>query len=119
MAKGLRASVLKANKAKLRATVFGPAADERTKRLSAKLQEIISRPKDAEMADTDFNIIDNKGRMNTEEEDKELDIDEQPGAKSDGGKSSNKVRKRNRRKKTSSITFKPHPGKLKRLAKKK
>lgn len=55
MAKGLRASVRKENKAKLRATVFGPADDARTARLSAKLQELVSRPKEAEMMDV--NII--------------------------------------------------------------
>ena len=45
MAKGLRASTRKRNNAKLRATVFGPAYDARTERLSAKLQEIASRPR--------------------------------------------------------------------------
>ena len=60
MAKGLRASVRKANKAKLRATVFGPAADERTKRLSAKLHEIVSQPKEAEMVDVNIVGMDMK-----------------------------------------------------------
>ena len=45
MAKGLRASTRKRNNAKLRATVFGPAYDARTERLSAKLQEIASQPR--------------------------------------------------------------------------
>lgn len=45
MAKGLRSSVRKRNKAKLRATVFGPAVDARTERLSAKLQELASQPR--------------------------------------------------------------------------
>jgi hypothetical protein len=45
MAKSVRASVQKRNKAKLRATVFGPAVDARTERLSAKLQELASQPK--------------------------------------------------------------------------
>lgn len=54
MAKGLRASVRKENKAKLRATVFGPAEDARTARLSAKLQELVSRPKEAEMMDVNI-----------------------------------------------------------------
>jgi len=57
MAKGLRSSVRKRNKAKLRATVFGPAADARTARLSAKLQELASqpRPKKSETADMESN----------------------------------------------------------------
>lgn len=44
MAKSVRASVTKRNRAKLRATVFGPAADARTERLSAKLKELASQP---------------------------------------------------------------------------
>ena len=45
MAKSVRASVSKRNSAKLRATVFGPADNARTERLSAKLQELASQPK--------------------------------------------------------------------------
>lgn len=45
MAKSVRASVQKRNKAKLRATVFGPVVDARTERLSAKLLELASQPK--------------------------------------------------------------------------
>lgn len=45
MAKSVRASVSKRNSANLRAKVFGPAADARTARLSAKLQELASQPK--------------------------------------------------------------------------
>jgi hypothetical protein len=48
MAKGARASTRKRNNAALRAKVFGPAVDARTARLSAKLQELVSRPKPAE-----------------------------------------------------------------------
>ncbi|EAW15837.1 DUF2423 domain-containing protein [Aspergillus fischeri NRRL 181] len=44
MAKSVRASVSKRNRAKLRATVFGPAVDARTERLSAKLKELASQP---------------------------------------------------------------------------
>lgn len=39
MAKGLRSSIKKANKAQLRAEIFGPAEKERKERLSAKLLE--------------------------------------------------------------------------------
>jgi hypothetical protein len=45
MAKGLRASTRKRNNAKLRNTVFGPASNARTERLSAKLQELASQPR--------------------------------------------------------------------------
>lgn len=43
MAKGLRSSVKKANKAKLRSTVFRPVEDARTERLSSKLLELASK----------------------------------------------------------------------------
>lgn len=45
MAKGLRASVNKRNKSKLRDRVFGPAEAARTERLSAKLLELAQQPK--------------------------------------------------------------------------
>jgi hypothetical protein len=45
MAKSVRASVSKRNRANLRKTVFGPIVDARTERLAAKLQEIASQPK--------------------------------------------------------------------------
>merc|ERR1711981_1356082 len=45
MAKGLRASVTKRNKSKLRSRVFGPTEDARTERLSAKLLELAQQPK--------------------------------------------------------------------------
>ena len=44
MAKGLRSSVKKANKSRLRDRVFGPAEDARKERLSAKLLELAMRP---------------------------------------------------------------------------
>jgi hypothetical protein len=45
MAKGLRASVKKNNRTKLRASVFGPVEAARAERLHAKLLETISQPK--------------------------------------------------------------------------
>lgn len=45
MAKSVRASVSKRNRANLRKKVFGPVVDARTERLAAKLQEIASQPK--------------------------------------------------------------------------
>lgn len=45
MAKGLRASVNKANKSSLRSRVFAPIENARTERLSAKLLELASQPK--------------------------------------------------------------------------
>lgn len=45
MAKGLRASSRKKNSQALRARLYGPAADARAERLSAKLQELAAKPR--------------------------------------------------------------------------
>lgn len=45
MAKGARASTVKANNARLKDKVFGPVETARTERLSAKLLELASQPK--------------------------------------------------------------------------
>lgn len=45
MAKSIRASVSKRNRANLRKKIAGPAVDARTERLAAKLQELASQPK--------------------------------------------------------------------------
>jgi len=47
MAKGLRASVKKNNRTKLRSRVFAPVEDARTARLSAKLLELAQQSKPA------------------------------------------------------------------------
>ncbi|PBP17435.1 hypothetical protein BUE80_DR011806 [Diplocarpon rosae] len=60
MAKGARASKIKANNAKLKGEVFGPVETNRTARLSAKLLELASQPrpkppvKDVEMDKKDI-----------------------------------------------------------------
>lgn len=62
MAKSARATTRKRNRAKLRATVFGPADEARTSRLSAKLQELADQakpPHDEARADMDVD----KGRL--------------------------------------------------------
>lgn len=58
MAKGLRSTVKKRNRAKLRSTIFGPAADARTERLSAKLQELASRPGPAQERNSRMDVDD-------------------------------------------------------------
>lgn len=45
MAKGARASTIKANNAALKSKVFGPVEDARTERLSAKLLALAAEPK--------------------------------------------------------------------------
>jgi hypothetical protein len=44
MAKGLRSSTKKANKARLRTAIFEPVEDSRRERLSQKLLELASKP---------------------------------------------------------------------------
>ena len=51
--------------------------------------------------------------------DAEMDIDDEAGANTSEGKGSGKIQKRIRKKRRSKLTFKPHPGKAKRMAKKK
>ncbi|EER29048.1 hypothetical protein D8B26_000794 [Coccidioides posadasii str. Silveira] len=116
MAKGARSSVKKRNKANLRAKVFGPVADQRTERLSAKLQELASKTsvKDTDMADADFNLIEKLDHASTN-----MDIDENSGGSKPESSGTGRIQKRVRRKTRPSITFKPHPGKVKRSSKKK
>ncbi|KAF2176256.1 hypothetical protein K469DRAFT_700162 [Zopfia rhizophila CBS 207.26] len=45
MAKGLRSSVKKSNRSKLRSRVFAPVEDARTERLHAKLLEAVKQPR--------------------------------------------------------------------------
>ncbi|KAL2216892.1 hypothetical protein M432DRAFT_677351 [Thermoascus aurantiacus ATCC 26904] len=126
MAKGLRSSVRKRNKAKLRATVFGPAADARTARLSAKLQELASqpRPKKSETADMESNGADDQGEIGTQtkdaQRDGDMDIDGGAAKVTTGGGSSqrNRIRKRRQKKSSSSIVFAKYPQKLRRMSKK-
>ncbi|KAL1963198.1 hypothetical protein VTN77DRAFT_8631 [Rasamsonia byssochlamydoides] len=113
MAKSVRSSVRKRNSAKLRSTVFGPAADARTERLAAKLQQLASQPrpestKNAGM-DIDTSVTENDTTVNAKDSstDEKMDMDRgaastvTPSAKS---KQSNRIRKRGK-KNRSSITF--------------
>ena len=52
MAKSARATTVKRNRAKLRSSIFGPADQARTERLSMKLQELAAQPKPARDEDT-------------------------------------------------------------------
>ncbi|OAX81139.1 hypothetical protein ACJ72_04522 [Emergomyces africanus] len=116
MAKGLRSSVIKRNKAKLRAEVFGPVVDRRTERLSAKLQELVAKPKEVNMDDADKLDVSKTGDIETG---KEMDIDEQPGATKPSAENTGRIQKRARRKTRPSITFAAHPQKAKRANKRK
>ncbi|KAE8377918.1 hypothetical protein BDV26DRAFT_262691 [Aspergillus bertholletiae] len=123
MAKSVRASVQKRNRAKLRATVFGPVVDARTERLSAKLQELASQPKPSNEENHDISM-DTKDRQEGTttpqlSEDMELDngsIKTTQGRSHKGGR----IHKRHsNRKNRSSIVFRPHQSKNKKAPKRK
>ncbi|KAJ5612389.1 hypothetical protein N7510_005583 [Penicillium lagena] len=127
MAKSVRASVSKRNKAALRKKVFGPVVDARTERLSAKLQEIAAQPRpEREKTDGSFTasmLMDYAliSVLTTEEDqdaaattkdsqnDEEMDID--TTSKDTKSKSkSGRVQKRNRRARPS-IVFQKYSSK--------
>ncbi|KAK1149957.1 hypothetical protein N8T08_003513 [Aspergillus melleus] len=134
MAKSVRASVMKRNKAKLRATVFGPAVDARTERLSAKLQELASQPKPSNQETPN---AENKGtlldppmpaiiRLQRTEDNhavaevkpsEDMDIDK---VSTKSSQKSGRIHKRHsNRKNRSSIVFRPHQSKSKKGSKRK
>ncbi|KAL4899273.1 hypothetical protein BDW74DRAFT_163800 [Aspergillus multicolor] len=123
MAKSVRASVQKRNKAKLRSTVFGPAVDARTERLSAKLQELASQPKPTAAEnfkkDTVATGMDTQSDPKTTPETIEaMDIDSSKGNAGTRPQRSGRIQKR-QRKNRSSIVFKPHSSKTKKAPRKK
>ncbi|KAL4914288.1 hypothetical protein BDW62DRAFT_190796 [Aspergillus aurantiobrunneus] len=125
MAKSVRASVQKRNKAKLRSTVFGPAVDARTERLSAKLQELASQPKPSDqektktdMETTEMDMQDEFSKTNPSGISEAMDIDSSKASASGRSQRSARIQKRQRRNR-SSIVFKPHPSKTKKTHRKK
>ncbi|GAB1197301.1 hypothetical protein APSETT444_006594 [Aspergillus pseudonomiae] len=104
MAKSVRASVQKRNRAKLRATVFGPVVDARTERLSAKLQELASQPKPS-----------NEEKLDTALDMKDMDIDNGSikTTQSRSHKGGRIHKRHSNRKNRSSIVFRPHQSKNK------
>ncbi|KAL1980585.1 hypothetical protein VTN96DRAFT_3953 [Rasamsonia emersonii] len=115
MAKSVRSSVRKRNSTKLRSTVFGPAADARTARLSAKLQELASQPRPENKNTKNANVeMDTSGTecdtaVNTKDShtDGSMDIDKDAASTvtsvAKSGRS-NRIKKRGK-KTRSSITF--------------
>ncbi|KAE8388875.1 hypothetical protein BDV23DRAFT_158279 [Aspergillus alliaceus] len=125
MAKSVRASVQKRNKAKLRATVFGPVVDARTERLSAKLQELASQPKPedqgkSDMAlDTQENPEENaETKISQASEDMEIDNGSMKSTQSRSHKAGRIHKRHSNRKNRSSIVFRPQQSKNKKGSKK-
>ncbi|EED12544.1 conserved hypothetical protein [Talaromyces stipitatus ATCC 10500] len=120
MAKSIRSSTKKRNHAKLRSTVFGPVADARTERLSAKLQELAAQPLKIETS-KDSSEENTKTEAGVEDESDKMVIDESAATKSSSTKQrSNRVRKQIKRKPRNKMVFsKPHQGKQQRKTQKK
>ncbi|KAK2761396.1 hypothetical protein FQN54_001918 [Arachnomyces sp. PD_36] len=119
MAKGLRSSVRKRNKTKLRATVYGPVVDARTERLSAKLQELASSSKPTESGGVDMQVddadkIDNPNPNESKPKDQktadDMDLDDEhtdakPGVGEKKSTQPNRIQKKTRNKKRPSIAL--------------
>ena len=58
MAKGLRSKSSKVHKAQLRSRVFGPVESARNERLSSKLLQLASKPRDTAAADVRMKDVD-------------------------------------------------------------
>jgi hypothetical protein len=63
MAKGLRSSIKKSNRAKLRSKVFAPVEDARTKRLHAKLLEAVQQVKPEPAKETNMDVDSVNGKL--------------------------------------------------------
>ncbi|KAJ5658057.1 uncharacterized protein N7484_001706 [Penicillium longicatenatum] len=118
MAKSIRASVSKRNRANLRKKVFGPVVDARTERLAAKLQELASqpRPKAPENSNMESNSDDSAGQGSDAKAapaDEAMDIDVKSSKRHQKGRVQKSKKPRN------NIVFKAHPSKAKKGPKRK
>ncbi|CAI7591319.1 unnamed protein product [Penicillium manginii] len=106
MAKSVRASVSKRNRANLRKTFFGPVNDARTERLAAKLQELADqpRPEKKEMEVESAETEQDAGKTAATSED--MDIDTKPSSSTRSHKNE-RVQKQRNRKPRNSMVFKP------------
>ncbi|KAJ5099134.1 hypothetical protein N7532_006135 [Penicillium argentinense] len=136
MAKSVRASVSKRNRANLRKKVFGPVVDARTERLAAKLQELASQPRPEAPGKEDTGMYATVGfecvsglplnlLSSAEQPDgvaqaaatgEEMDVDTKPSSKS--SQKPGRVQKRNR-KPRNSIVFQKKTNKDKKGSKRK
>ncbi|KAJ5231314.1 uncharacterized protein N7469_005902 [Penicillium citrinum] len=106
MAKSVRASVSKRNRANLRKKFFGPVVDARTERLSAKLQELASQPRpEKEGMDVESNEADQKDDDAKTAADEDMDIDTK-ATPARSQKKPQRVQKQRNRKPRNSIVFK-------------
>jgi len=124
MAKGLRASTRKRNNAKLRSTVFGPASDARTERLSAKLQEIASQPRPDQERAMEVDDLEGKDSTGPDAGADDMQVDCQSQSKVVGSASKRKAhpsrieKKKQARKNKNSIVFTTNKQHKKRVSSK-
>ncbi|KAJ5779034.1 hypothetical protein N7457_006754 [Penicillium paradoxum] len=116
MAKSVRASVSKRNRANLRKKVFGPVVDARTERLAAKLQELASQPRPEAPEKSKMDLGEDEADKITKPQscDEDMDIDTIKSSK----KKPARVQKRNQ-KPRNSIVFQKRPSSTKKSHKKK
>ncbi|KAJ5986818.1 hypothetical protein N7451_011183 [Penicillium sp. IBT 35674x] len=118
MAKSIRASVSKRNRATLRKKVFGPVVDARTERLAAKLQELASQPRPkapekSNMELTSDETADQSSGVKAGPADEAMDIDIKSSKRHQKGRVQKTKKPRN------NIVFKAHPSKTKKGPKRK
>ncbi|KAJ5882187.1 uncharacterized protein N7529_000859 [Penicillium soppii] len=103
MAKSIRASVSKRNRATLRKNFFGPIVDARTERLHAKLQELADKPKPEAPAKSKRELAEQEAAAKAQlDSEQEMDVDAKP---TKSMKKPARVQKRNQ-KPRNSIVFK-------------
>ncbi|KAJ5752343.1 GPI ethanolamine phosphate transferase 2 [Penicillium odoratum] len=116
MARSIRASVGKRNRATLRKKVFGPVVDARTERLAAKLQELASQPRpkapEVKSDKTGMSMASYEDDQSSDAKaaaltDEAMDVDTKP-SKSRSRKSG---RVQKTKKPRNNIVFKAHPSK--------
>ncbi|RVX68084.1 hypothetical protein B0A52_08223 [Exophiala mesophila] len=133
MAKSARSSDTKRNNANLRKRVFGPAADARTARLSAKLQELAakSRPTDDKIMEVDSASVQREKDQKKDQQslskdnDQDMDLDgqeAQPGRSKKAEKkriAANKIHKVSKRKPRNQMVFSSERARKAKMASKK
>ncbi|KAF7714127.1 Uncharacterized protein PECH_000325 [Penicillium ucsense] len=110
MAKSVRASVSKRNRANLRTKVFGPVVDARTERLAAKLQEIASQPKPEHSDKSKMEVEDETADQNVEKAtaaDESMDIDNKSSTTRSSKSGRVQKQHKNRRTRPSIVFSKP------------
>ncbi|KAJ5902488.1 hypothetical protein N7495_003016 [Penicillium taxi] len=108
MAKSARASVIKRNRANLRAKVFGPVVDARTERLSAKLQELASQPRPEAPEKSKMDVAEDETAKPDAKESSTVEAMDIDGKAKSGVRKQVRVKKHNRKARNMISFKKPH-----------